>query len=208
MHSSRISLTFIIFIFCCCFLEREVWSDNISKLGDELRDKIIDKAIEKGTEAGKKFIKQIQGNHEDNNGIDSIALEQLRLWAKQLGIPQEQVDQSNAAHLIQMIRKKTNESHIENEKQEIIRIAKIVGISNTQIKNFNTSGLLSEIFIRLDETRKFNQNILNEEDLRILDICLNDDKKVLEKVKKYHDFLEEIHGHKLIVLPDSHSQQQ
>lgn len=203
MHSSRICLTFIIFLFCCCFLENDAWADNISILRDAVRDKVI----EKGTEVGKKLTKQMQGNHEDNNGIDKIALEELRLWAKQLGIPQEQVNQSNASRLIQMIRKKTNESNIEDEKQNIRRIAKMVGISDKQINNFNTSGLLSEIIIRLDETRKFNQDILNEEDLRILDICLNDDKKILEKVKNYHDFLEEIHDHKLIVLPDSHSQQ-
>lgn len=84
---------------------------------------------------------------------------------------------------------------------EIMRIARMVGIPDEKVNSSNTIKLLSEIIINLNDTIKFNNEILNNKDLEILDICLSDDKELLDRVKGYHEFLKEISGHKLIKLP-------
>lgn len=139
--------------------------------------------------------------------INDEAIEELRLWAKEVGISQRQIDSGNPALLIRMIKFKTQKPGGDNDRpayhNEIMRIAKMVGIPDKKVNSLGTTALLSEICIVLDNTTKFNKELLNSEDLRILAICLSDDKKLLDIVKKYHAFLNEINGRKLIILPET-----
>jgi hypothetical protein len=139
--------------------------------------------------------------------LNDEAIDELRLWAKEAGISQRSIDSSNPALLIRMIKLKTQRTSGDNDKpayhNEIMRIARMVGIPDKQVNSLGTTALLSEICIVLDNTTKFNKELLNSEDLRILAICLSDDKKLLDIVKKYHAFLNEINGRKLIILPET-----
>lgn len=136
--------------------------------------------------------------------LNDEAIDELRLWAQEVGI--KNIDGIDHAALIRLIKVKTQKTNGDGDKplyhNEIMRIARMVGISDKQVNSLGTFALLSEICIQLDNNIvKFNNDLLNDEDLRILAICLTDDLKILTTLKKYHAFLKEIHGHKVIVFP-------
>lgn len=139
--------------------------------------------------------------------LNDEAIDELRLWAKEAGISQRSIDSSNPALLIRMIKSKIQRTSGEGDRptyhKDIMRIARMVGIPDKKVNSLGTTALLSEICIVLDNTTKFNKELLNSEDLRILAICLSDDQKLLDIVKKYHVFLNEINGRKLIIVPET-----
>lgn len=155
-------------------------------------------------DVGEAITKNIQIPTLNNkSNINNDSLETLYNLAIQLGVPPEHAKQSDVNSLVRIIKIKIYKLIKEQEEQEkeIKRIANKVGISNKQINSLEINNLLTEIIIQLDDYEKFNNDLLTKEDLRILSICLNDDLKILEKVIKYHNFVERIHDYKLIKLP-------
>lgn len=156
-------------------------------------------------EQPKQDERNVQRQTQEEFRRTGEAIDELRLWAREVGI--KNIDSIDDAALIRLIKFKTQKTNGDGDKplyhNEIMRIAKMVGIPDKKVNSFETTALLSEICIALDNTPKFNKELLNDDDLRILAICLSYDKKILDIVKKYHVFLHEINGHKLIVLPAS-----
>ena len=98
-------------------------------------------------------------------------------------------------------------SNIASNKRENIdlselrKLANMLGISEEKTSMLSMDGLISEMKIKIDDSTKYHGKILSEEEIKILNINLTDDPKILETVKEYNIFINKLNGKKFIVLP-------
>ena len=160
---------------------------------------------------------------DNNRGIskddNKRSMEELRHWAKDLEIQPDWIENANMFMLIKMIKKKIDADIIEKEKdiekgkqdyeeikqnydRNIKKIAKRLGVSEEKTNSYEIIVLLKIINEQLINSQKqYKEVILSEDDMRILEICLTDEQKQLDIIKKYHEFLKDIHGRTLIFIP-------
>lgn len=84
---------------------------------------------------------------------------------------------------------------------ELRQVANSLGIPEEKTSALSMNGLVSEIKIKLDETTKYHGNVLSEEEMKVLGVCLCKEPAILNTVKEYNSFVLKLNGKKIIVLP-------
>ena len=77
---------------------------------------------------------------------------------------------------------------LDNQENDFKALAREVGISESKINSLSTSGLITEIKMRL-ENIKYVGTTLSEDDLKFIsDVCV-DDQEVIRKIRIYDAYI-------------------
>lgn len=77
---------------------------------------------------------------------------------------------------------------LENQENELRILAREAGISESKINSMSTSGLITEIRIRLSDSQYVGTTLSEDELNYISDVCV-DDQDVIKKIKNYDNFI-------------------
>ena len=94
------------------------------------------------------------------------------------------------------------QQELTNTQEQIKKLAAKVGLPSNKIEQSSTLELLTdiEIALRNDDNYYFGKE-LSEYEIKLLSDYLASDQKTLETIKKYHQYIKNIRGKRVIVLP-------
>ena len=94
-----------------------------------------------------------------------------------------------------------NDSDFEQEKAELRSLARRCGIPESQCNTLSALGLISAIRIKLDNSEDYYGSTFSSQELELLSNLVSDEPELMQRIRKYDDYIKKLKGHRVILLP-------
>lgn len=101
----------------------------------------------------------------------------------------------------QEMRPVSPEPDFEQEKAELRSLARHCGIPESQCNSLSALGLISAIRIKLDNTEDYYGSTFSRQELELLSNLVSDEPELMQRIRKYDDYIKKLKGHRVILLP-------
>ena len=93
------------------------------------------------------------------------------------------------------------QQELDKQKKELLSLARVCGIPESQINSLSAIGLISEIRIKLGNPSGYYGRYLSDKDMTSLKNLLADEPQMEKIIQDYDSFIKQNKGKRIIILP-------